>query len=570
MNEKLRKIAEHLDRQEYQRAASLLVDEGLVLEAAREGILRNHINELLEAVSRFAAQNGSSCDCSFCENRKNVHHQVRIAEFCILVYRVFIYRNKNEFMKCLEDLRNYLSKIYKISNKVKGELSPNIVSSCVPLNDLFVEGAENDLIAKELRCIVNEIYRYLESSNHSGYDTDNRCLRVSFPLVIVDRDREDVVGVSLELTKVKQGDSVIYPDPVFFTKCWGFDKAFLEAIQNAWNQFYKVYQPEYAVRWRIVEHHAFPMEVPLWHKSPLVGNSVELAAIVGLVALHSEYIIDPNCFLTGHLRWFNGNGLEETPIECAGKMEQKLKLSEKRQLRLVANSTIQKDRVFRVKYLKDAFSYAAEKFVSPDGKEMILVKVGEKKIYVDKYVVTVEEYERFLEETHRQHQYQWEKPSWANKRDMPATNISVSEARAYAEHYGKRLPTMEEAAAFAVVGNPPPRFPWGDKFDKSAFIHLDSAPRENGETIPVPVYESRSRNAIGIYVFGNVEEYVVCDSSVKVWGCSYKRMYREPERTGNIVQLHIQYTINREQEESMRNWCVGFRCVMDSPEQSEC
>lgn len=65
--------------------------------------------------------------------------------------------------------------------------------------------------------------------------------------------------------------------------------------------------------------------------------------------------------------------------------------------------------------------------------------------------------------------------------DLPATNVSLNEARAYAEARGARLPTLDEMTR-AARGGGRLRYPWGERFDAA---RVNS--RESGQGRAEPV-----------------------------------------------------------------------------------
>jgi formylglycine-generating enzyme required for sulfatase activity len=92
--------------------------------------------------------------------------------------------------------------------------------------------------------------------------------------------------------------------------------------------------------------------------------------------------------------------------------------------------------------------------------------------YIDKFEVTNEQYKRFCDETNRAYptklpQYE----EYFNKNpSSPVMGIGWDDAAAYAEHYGKRLPTEEEwekAASWDPATKTKRQWPWGSSADPS-------------------------------------------------------------------------------------------------------
>jgi formylglycine-generating enzyme len=61
--------------------------------------------------------------------------------------------------------------------------------------------------------------------------------------------------------------------------------------------------------------------------------------------------------------------------------------------------------------------------------------------YIDKYLVTVAQYRKFCEATGKKMP---EAPKWGWQDDHPIVYVTWGDAVAYAQHYGKRLPTEAE------------------------------------------------------------------------------------------------------------------------------
>ncbi|MBU2568225.1 MAG: SUMF1/EgtB/PvdO family nonheme iron enzyme [Elusimicrobia bacterium] len=154
-----------------------------------------------------------------------------------------------------------------------------------------------------------------------------------------------------------------------------------------------------------------------------------------------------------------------------------------------------------------------------DGAEMVLIPAGEFTMgsdggdsdekpahkvyldayYIDKYEVTFEQYDKFCEATGRT------KPSdsgWG-RGNRPVINVSWHDAVAYANYYGKRLPTEAEWEK-ACRGGSETEYCFGDsesKLSSYAWYYANSG----GKTHPVG---QKKPNQYGIYdMHGNVWEW---------------------------------------------------------------
>lgn len=186
-----------------------------------------------------------------------------------------------------------------------------------------------------------------------------------------------------------------------------------------------------------------------------------------------------------------------------------------------------------------------------DGKTMVYIEEG--RFYVDKYPVTCEEYQRFVNETGRVWYNPWkDKENWEK---LPATNVTLEDALAYAKWAGKHLPTLEEWQQAALAGSPDKerKYPWGDEFLAGRCNTL-----ERGLGRPWSVMESEANNgcnAVGVYdVVGNVAEWVIVErhntSRAMVCGGSYQ----DP---GERCTVQQGWSFNPEE----RSPAVGFRCA---------
>lgn len=104
-------------------------------------------------------------------------------------------------------------------------------------------------------------------------------------------------------------------------------------------------------------------------------------------------------------------------------------------------------------------------------QEKPIHKVYVDAFFMDKYQVTVEQYQRFLKAMGAENPPEWRDQIKFPKR--PVVNVSWNDAQAYAHWAGKRLPTETEWEYAArgghtgLAGEPRYEYPWGDAIDAS-------------------------------------------------------------------------------------------------------
>ena len=187
-----------------------------------------------------------------------------------------------------------------------------------------------------------------------------------------------------------------------------------------------------------------------------------------------------------------------------------------------------------------------------DGKTMVYVEEG--RFYVDKHPVTCEEYKKFVDETGRI----WHNP-WENMEDwkhIPATNITLEDALAYARWAGKHLPTLEQWQQAALAGCPDKscQYPWGHEFRAG---RCNS--REMGLNRPWSIEEAEKKgcsNNAGVFdLVGNVAEWAVRkEDNGSQQGMVCGGSFREPKE-------HCTVQSRRIVDPDYKSEAVGFRCI---------
>ena len=167
--------------------------------------------------------------------------------------------------------------------------------------------------------------------------------------------------------------------------------------------------------------------------------------------------------------------------------------------------------------------------------------------YIDKYLVTNEQYKTFLEANP-----QWQKDSiytdfhngnylrtWHRNNypkgaaNHPVVNVSWYAAMAYAQWAEKRLPTEAEWEKAARGGLTGKKYPWGDQIDATKANYGENI----GQTTPIGEYPP---NDYGVYdIVGNVWEWCLDEHILDFYTVSPRR---NPVAGGDITYVINNFT----------------------------
>jgi len=200
--------------------------------------------------------------------------------------------------------------------------------------------------------------------------------------------------------------------------------------------------------------------------------------------------------------------------------------------------------------------------------------------FMDRYQVTVEQYQRFLKATNAGNPKEWKDQLEFPKR--PAVFVSWGDAQAYAQWAGKRLPTEAEWEYTArggytgLAGEPRYEYPWGDEADpnKANFnadgqrgYEWDDAIRYLKEVGSYPP------NGFGLYdMAGNVWEWCADWFDEDYYKNSPERNPQGPEQgQGRVLRGGSWNNFPPYMRCAYRNWdfptylyyYVGIRCAQD-------
>lgn len=139
----------------------------------------------------------------------------------------------------------------------------------------------------------------------------------------------------------------------------------------------------------------------------------------------------------------------------------------------------------------------------PDEKPVRDVEI-KKGYFIDQYEVTNRQYAAFVRETKRPAPSHWADGQLPpGEEDLPVVNVTFEDAKAFAEHVGKRLPSAEEWE-YAARGPSSKLYPWGQDWAPGKCNNF-----EEGKNGPVKVGEYKEgKSWCGTYdQAGNVWEW---------------------------------------------------------------
>lgn len=190
--------------------------------------------------------------------------------------------------------------------------------------------------------------------------------------------------------------------------------------------------------------------------------------------------------------------------------------------------------------------------------------------WIDKYPVTVAEYEEYLKATGAPEPRFWRDPRF-NGPNQPVVGVSFQEALAYAEWKGKTLPT-EAQWEFAARGKENRRYPWGN-------LPPDPTLSNFNEYLGMPsivTMHEDGRTPEGVYdLAGNVYEWTL-DPFVSYLvrmhdPAAAQRAPRRAVRGGcwnsSAQQLRCSARVGLFPESRLET--VGFRCVLPAGDRTQ-
>jgi formylglycine-generating enzyme required for sulfatase activity len=190
---------------------------------------------------------------------------------------------------------------------------------------------------------------------------------------------------------------------------------------------------------------------------------------------------------------------------------------------------------------------------------------------MDLYEVATAQYAEFLIATQRPAPWQWNSVDLSQSHDRPVIGVDWSDADAYCQWKGKRLPTEAEWEKSAR-GTEGRLYPWGDQFPSKDLANFALGARFSYSQVLMPVqsYE-QGKSPYGLYhMAGNVWEWVQDWYAVNYYEVSPERNPQGPEQGqfkvlrggswSDLPKYLLTYGRFKLPPET-RNSYTGFRCA---------
>jgi iron(II)-dependent oxidoreductase len=149
--------------------------------------------------------------------------------------------------------------------------------------------------------------------------------------------------------------------------------------------------------------------------------------------------------------------------------------------------------------------------------------------FIDKYEITCEQYQKFVDATHHSTPPNWKEGRFpVGSEKLPVTGVTWDDANAYAEWAGKRLPTEEEWE-FAARGNDGRRYTWGNDWRPNA---ANSSDTSANKLVDVGTFADGRSPSGAMDMIGNVWEWTASDLTAYPGG----RLPSEPAKDSRVIR----------------------------------
>ena len=201
--------------------------------------------------------------------------------------------------------------------------------------------------------------------------------------------------------------------------------------------------------------------------------------------------------------------------------------------------------------------------------------------YIDKFEVTTKKYRDFLNDTGRKHPGPWSATIPLSQGQKPVVGVSWHDAKAYCEHYEKRLPTEAEWEK-AARGTDERLYPWGNETPTSQHANFNKSHFDNNGALTFDNYGVLTKGGkleagvspYGAYdMAGNVMEWVSDWYARDYYQNGPKRNPQGPQegnskviRGGSWVSdaWFLRSSVRGLRKPSLGDYFIGFRCAQDA------
>lgn len=194
--------------------------------------------------------------------------------------------------------------------------------------------------------------------------------------------------------------------------------------------------------------------------------------------------------------------------------------------------------------------------------------------YIDKFEVTIGQYEKFLRSAKRKTPRYWEQVDPNGPRDHPVIGVDWEDAQAYCEWVGKHLPTEAEWEK-AAKGSDGRIYPWGNESPTANHGNFEQCCEWKGyKSLAEVTLHEEGKSPYGVYnMTGNVREWTRDWYDAEYYSKSPPSNPRGPEsgverviRGGSWASSdeYLQVTNRDREQPNFQSATIGIRCVRET------